>query len=129
MESEAHGPEKESLSGSSLMDARTGQWVGPFEQVCAAGRDTLLCTDRTSDDGMMAPLSSGVVKVLFLHVLQPTICLQTEEQVRAQRRAEELDKQKRAAEEAEITNAEKQVRLSVWIILVHLWNHRDAMIE
>ena len=68
---------------------------------------------------MMAPLSSGVVKVVFLHVLQPNICLQTEEQVRAQRRAEELDKQKRAAEEAETTNAEKQVRLSVSIILVH----------
>ena len=68
---------------------------------------------------MMAPLSSGVVKVVFVHVLQPKICLQTEEQVRAQRRAEELDKQKRAAEEAETTNAEKQVRLSVWIILVH----------
>ena len=44
---------------------------------------------------------------------------QREEQVRAQRRAEELDKQKRAAEEAETTNAEKQVRLSVWIIVVH----------
>ena len=68
---------------------------------------------------MMAPLSSGVVKVVFLHVLQPKICLQTEEHVRAQRRAEELHKQKRAAEEAETTNAEKQVRLSVWIILVH----------
>ena len=58
---------------------------------------------------MMAPLSSGVVKVVFLHVLQPKICLQREEQVRAQRRTEELDKQKRAAEEAETTNAEKQV--------------------
>ena len=59
---------------------------------------------------MMAPLSSGVVKVVFLHVLQPKICLQREEQVRAQRRTEQLDKQKRAAEEAETTNAEKQVR-------------------
>ena len=68
---------------------------------------------------MMAPWSSGVVKVVFLHVLQPKICLQREEQVRAQRRTEELDKQKRAAEEAETTNAEKQVRLSVCIILVH----------
>ena len=68
---------------------------------------------------MMPPLSSGVVKVVFLHVLQPKICLQREEQVRAQRRAEELDKQKRAPKEAETTNAEKQVRLSVWIILVH----------
>ena len=68
---------------------------------------------------MMAPLSSGVVKVVFVHVLQSKICLQTEEQVRARRRAEELDKQKRAAEEAETTNAEKQVRLSVRIILVH----------
>ena len=68
---------------------------------------------------MMAPLSSGVVKVVFLHVLQPKNCLQREEQVRAQRRAEELDKQKRAAEEAETTNAKKQVRLSVWLILVH----------
>ena len=58
----------------------------------------------------MAPLSSGVVKVVSLHVLQSKICLQREEQVRAQRRAEELDKQKRAAEEAETTNAEKQVR-------------------
>ena len=59
---------------------------------------------------MMAPLASGVVKVVFLHVLQPKICLQREEHVRAQRRTEELDKQKRAAEEAETTNAEKQVR-------------------
>ena len=59
---------------------------------------------------MMAPLTSGVVKVFFLHVLQATICLQREEQVRAQRRTEELHKQKRAAEEAETTNAEKQVR-------------------
>ena len=68
---------------------------------------------------MMAPLSSGVVNVVFLHVLQPKICLETEKQVKAQRRAEELDKQKRAAEEAETTNTEKQFRLSVWIILVH----------
>ena len=68
---------------------------------------------------MMAPLSSGVVKVVFLHVLQPKICLQREEQVRAQRRTEDLDKQKRAAEEDETTNAKKQVRWSVWIILVH----------
>ena len=45
MESEAHGPEKESLSRSALMDARTGQWVGQLEQVCAECRDTLLCTD------------------------------------------------------------------------------------
>ena len=59
---------------------------------------------------MMAPLSSGVVKVVFSHVLQPKICLQREEQVRAQRRTEELDKQKRAAEGGETTNAEKQVR-------------------
>ena len=68
---------------------------------------------------MMDPLFSGVVEVVFLHVLQPKICLQREEQVRAQRIAEELDKQKRAAEEAETTNPEKQVRLSVCIILVH----------
>ena len=59
---------------------------------------------------MMAPLSSGVVKVVFLHVLQPKICLRREEQVPAQRRAEELDKQKSATEEADTTNAEKQVR-------------------
>ena len=45
MESEAHGPEKESLSGFALMDARTGQWVGLLEKVCAERRDTLLCTD------------------------------------------------------------------------------------
>ena len=45
MESEAHGREKESLSGSALMDARTGQWVRPLEQVCAERRNTLLCTD------------------------------------------------------------------------------------
>ena len=68
---------------------------------------------------MMAPLSSGLVKVVFLHVLQPKICLQTGDQVRAQRGAEELDKQKTAAEEADKTNARKQVRLSVCIILVH----------
>ena len=68
---------------------------------------------------MMALLSSGVVKVVFLHVLLPKICLQTEELVRAQRRADKLGKQKRAAEEAETTNAEKQVGSSVWIVLVH----------
>ena len=68
---------------------------------------------------MMAPLSSCVVKVVFLHVLQFKICLQTEVQVRVQERAEELDKQKRAAEEDETTNATKQVRLSVWNILGH----------
>ena len=68
---------------------------------------------------MMAQSSSGVVNMVFLHVLQPKICLETEEQVRAQRRAQERDKQKRAAEEAETTNAERQVRVSVWIILVH----------
>ena len=68
---------------------------------------------------MMTPLSSGVVKVVFLHVLQPKICLETEKQVQAQRRAEELDKRKRAAEEAETTNTEKQVCLSVWSTLVH----------
>ena len=45
MESEAHGPEKESLNGSALMDARTGHWVRLLEQVCAECRDTLLCTD------------------------------------------------------------------------------------
>ena len=45
MESEAHGPEKESLSGCALMDARTGQWVRPLEQVCVERPDTLLCTD------------------------------------------------------------------------------------
>ena len=45
MESDAHSPEKESLSGSALMDARTGQWVALLEQVCAECRDTLLCTD------------------------------------------------------------------------------------
>ena len=60
---------------------------------------------------MIAPLSSCVVKVVFLHVLHPKICLQREEQVRAQRRTEELDKQNRAAEEAKTTNAEKQVLL------------------
>ena len=68
---------------------------------------------------MVAPLSSGVLKVVFLPVLQPKICLKREEQVLAQRRAEELDRQKRPAEEAETSNAERQVRLSVWIILVH----------
>ena len=45
MESEAHGPEKESLSGCALMDARTGQWVRLLGQVCAEPPDTLLCTD------------------------------------------------------------------------------------
>ena len=45
MESEAHGQEKESLSGSALMDARTGQWVGQLQEVCAECRDALLCSD------------------------------------------------------------------------------------
>ena len=35
VESEAHDSEKESLSSSALMDARTGQCVGPLEQGCA----------------------------------------------------------------------------------------------
>ena len=45
MESEAHGPENKSLSGCALMDARTGQWLRPLEQVFADRRDMLLCTD------------------------------------------------------------------------------------
>ena len=56
----------------------------------------------------------GVVRIIFQHVLHPIIHLQTDEMALAQR-----EEQKRPAEEAETINPEKQVGLSVWIILVH----------
>ena len=57
---------------------------------------------------MMAPLYFCIVKVIFLHVIHPNICLQAEEQAQAQRK-----EQTRAAEEAETANAGKQVLLSI----------------
>ena len=78
-----------------------------------------LCIDATNDDRMMAPLYFGTVKVIFLHVLHPDICLQAEENAPPQRKVDEREEQKRAAEEAETANTRMQVRLSVWKILVH----------
>ena len=78
-----------------------------------------LCIDATNDDRMMAPLFFGTVKVIFLHVLHPDICLQAEENAPPQRKVDEREEQKRAAEEAETANTRMQVRLSVWKILVH----------
>ena len=59
------------------------------------------------------------MKVIFLHVLHPNICLQAGQKSQPQRKVDEHEEQKRAAEEAETANARMQVRLSVWIILVH----------
>ena len=78
-----------------------------------------LCIDATNDDRMMAPLYFGTVKVIFLHVLHPDICLQAEENAQPQRKVDEREEQKRAAEEAETANTRMQVRLFVWKILVH----------
>ena len=47
-------------------------------------------------------------KFIFLHVIDPNICLRAEEKVQAQRK-----EQTRAAEEAETGNAGKQVLLSI----------------
>ena len=57
---------------------------------------------------MMAPLSFGLVKVIFPHLIHPNICLQAEKKAQAQRK-----EQTRAAEEAETPNAGKQVLLSI----------------
>ena len=73
---------------------------------CSYGK--FLCSDGTNDDGMIAPLHFGVVKVIFLHVIHPNICLQAEEKAQAQTK-----EQTRAAEEAETGNAGKQVLLSI----------------
>ena len=78
-----------------------------------------LCINATNDDRMMAPLYFGTVKVIFLHVLHPDICLQAEENAQPERKVDEREEQKRAAEEAETANTRMQVRLSVWKILVH----------
>ena len=78
---------------------------------------------------MMAPLYFGAVKGIVLHVPHPNICLQAEENAQPGREGDECEEQKRAAEESETANARMQVRLSVWRILVHLWNHHDAMVE
>ena len=78
-----------------------------------------LCIDGTNDDRMMAPLYFGAVKVILLHVLHPNICLQADENAEPQRKVDEREEQKRAAEEAETANTRMQVHLSVWIIVVH----------
>ena len=57
---------------------------------------------------MMAPLHFGIVKVIFLHVTHPNICLQAEGKAQAQRK-----EQTRAAEEAETANAGREVLLSI----------------
>ena len=65
---------------------------------------------------MVAPLYCGLGKVIFLHVIQPKMYLQVEEQSEAYRKAEEVDEQKSAAhsEEAETAIARKQLLLFVW---------------
>ena len=68
---------------------------------------------------MMAPLYFGIVKVIFLHVIDPNICLQAEEKAQAQRK-----EQTRAAEEAKTANAGKQVLLSNSKLVVHRWNQQ-----
>ena len=73
---------------------------------CSYGK--FLCSDGINDDRMMAPLYFAVVKVIFLHVIHPNICLQAEEKVQAQTK-----EQTRAAEEAESANAGKQVLFSI----------------
>ena len=78
-----------------------------------------MCIDGTNDDSMMAPLYFGAPRVIFLHVLHPNICLQAERNAQPQRKVDEREEQKRAAEEAESANARMEVRLSVWNILVH----------
>ena len=78
-----------------------------------------MCIDGTNNDRMMAPSYFGAVKVIFLHVLHTNTCLQAEENAQPQRKVEEREEQKRAAEEAETANARMHVRLSVWNILVH----------
>ena len=68
---------------------------------------------------MMAPLYFGIVKVIFLHVIDPNICLQAEEKAQTQRK-----EQTRAAEEAKTANAGKQVPLSISNLFVHRWNQQ-----
>ena len=68
---------------------------------------------------MMAPLYFGIVKVIFLHVIDPNICLQAEGKAQAQRK-----EQTRAAEEAETANAGKQVLLSISKLVVHRWSQQ-----
>ena len=59
---------------------------------------------------MMQSLNDGttIVKVIFLHVIHPNICLPADRKAQAQRK-----EQTRAAEEAETANAGKQVLLSI----------------
>ena len=75
---------------------------------------------------MVAPLYCGLDKVIFLHMLHPNMYLQAEEQIEAERKAEQVDEQKSAAhsEEAEGATAREQVLLFVWSILVQRWNQR-----
>ena len=76
--------------------------------------ENFLCINGTCNDCAARHHCIGVVKIIFWHVLHPNIFLQTDETALAQRK-----EQKRPAAEAETANAEKQVRLSVWIIVVH----------
>ena len=67
----------------------------------------------------MGPLYYGAVKVIFLHVLHLNICWQAVENAQRQRKVDEREEQKGAAEEAETANTRMQICLSVWNILVH----------
>ena len=76
--------------------------------------EKFLCIHGTYNECAARHHCIGVVEIIFEHVLHPNIYLQTDETALAQRK-----EQKRATEKAKTANAEKQVRLSVWIILVH----------
>ena len=66
---------------------------------------------------MMAPLYFGIVKVIFLHVIHPNICLQAEQKAhRGKSRRERLRKLKQAAG--------KQVLLSISKLVVQRWNQQ-----
>ena len=82
-ESEAHGPEKEALSknAEAAKKVKAAKKADPAEKAEAANgrKGKFLCIDGTNDNKMMTPLYFGALKVIFLHVLHPNICLQAEE--------------------------------------------------
>ena len=97
----------------------TSKTEQPRKQPATGGKilfayEKFLCINGTCNDCAARHQCIGVVKIIFQHVLHPNIYLQTDKTALAQRK-----EQKRPAEEAKTANAEKQVRLSVWIIVVH----------
>ena len=110
---------KQSGKHSGKRMSSTSKSEQPRKQPAPGGKiifayETFLCIIGTCNDCAARHHCIGVVKIIFQHVFHPNIYLQTDETGLAQRK-----EQKRAAEEAKTANAEKQVRLSVWIILVH----------